>query len=162
MSFEISDRLASCLSLAAEGTAPSRRLVLENDVPELRNNISIYILGITQLRRLAAWTGWQYVQSVDDAGQVTKNGEQDVDKQVGTAASLEEDAERRQHDGKDDLADIAVSLRVRHCLHCVAGSAVEKVVCVLPGGERHGGRCVVQIVVCVIALRRRRVGRCDG
>lgn len=49
-----------------------------------------------------------YVQSVDDAGDVTQDGEQDVDEQVSTAAALEEHTQRWQEDGKDDLADIAV------------------------------------------------------
>jgi len=51
------------------------------------------------------------VQGVDDTGQVAQDGEQDVDQQVGAAAALEEDTERRQDDGKDDLADVAVFVR---------------------------------------------------
>lgn len=31
------------------------------------------------------------VQSVDDAGNVTKDGQQDVDEEIGIAASLKED-----------------------------------------------------------------------
>lgn len=38
---------------------------------------------------------------------VTKNGQEDVDEEVGVAAALEEDTKRRQDDGKKDLADIA-------------------------------------------------------
>jgi triosephosphate isomerase len=41
-------------------------------------------------------------------GNVTKDSQQDVDKEVGVAAALEEHSERRQHNGEDDLADIAV------------------------------------------------------
>jgi hypothetical protein len=37
----------------------------------------------------------------------TQDCEQDVDQEVGTAASLEEDTNRGQEDGKNDLADIA-------------------------------------------------------
>ena len=48
---------------------------------------------------------------------VTKDGQKDVDEEVGVAAALEENTNRRQDDGKKDLADIA-------------------------GGERHDG-CVV-------------------
>lgn len=48
------------------------------------------------------------VQSVDDSRNVTQDGEQDVDEQVGTASALEEDTQRGQEDGKDDLADVAV------------------------------------------------------
>ena len=56
------------------------------------------------------------VQSVDDAGNVTENGEEDVDAEVSTAAALEEDTDGREDDGKNDLADVA-------------------------GGERHVGWC---------------------
>ena len=37
----------------------------------------------------------------------TKNGQQDVDEQVGATATLEEDTERWQEYGEDDFADIA-------------------------------------------------------
>lgn len=47
------------------------------------------------------------IKGVDDAGDVTKNGEQDVDEKVGATATLKEDTERREDDGKDDLADVA-------------------------------------------------------
>ena len=46
---------------------------------------------------------------MDDARNVTKDGQQDVDEQVGIAATLEEDTERRKDDGDDDLADVAVT-----------------------------------------------------
>lgn len=45
---------------------------------------------------------------MDNSRDVTQDGEQDVDEQVGTASALEEDTQRRQEDGKDDLADVAV------------------------------------------------------
>jgi hypothetical protein len=45
---------------------------------------------------------------------VPKDGQQDVDEEIGIASALEEDTERWQHDGKDDLNDVA-------------------------SGERHGG-----------------------
>lgn len=48
------------------------------------------------------------IQGVDDTGDVTQNGEQDVDEQVGAATTLKEDTQRWQEDGKDDLADVAV------------------------------------------------------
>ena len=39
---------------------------------------------------------WAFdLQGVDDSGDVTEDGQQDVDEQVGIAAALEEDAERR-------------------------------------------------------------------
>lgn len=58
------------------------------------------------------------VQSVEDTGNVTQNSEEDVDEEVSSAATLEEDTQRREDDGKKDLADVA-------------------------GGERHVGGCVV-------------------
>ena len=58
------------------------------------------------------------VQGVDDTGQVGQAGQEDVDEEVGAAAALEEDTQRRQEDGKQDLADVA-------------------------GGERHGGGVVI-------------------
>ena len=44
---------------------------------------------------------------MDDAGYVTQDGEQDVDEKVTTASSLEEDTQRWEDDGDDDLADIS-------------------------------------------------------
>lgn len=51
------------------------------------------------------------VQSVDDTGDVTQDGKEDVDEEVGTAATLEEDTHGREDDGKEDLADVASSER---------------------------------------------------
>lgn len=45
----------------------------------------------------------------------TKDGQKQVDEEVGAASTLKEDSERREHDGADDLDDVAgqgVSLRV--------------------------------------------------
>jgi len=45
----------------------------------------------------------------------TKDGQEQVDEEVSAAATLQEDSERREHDGADDLDDVAewgVSLRV--------------------------------------------------
>jgi hypothetical protein len=39
---------------------------------------------------------------------LTKDGETDVDKQVDTAALLKEDTQRREDDGKDDLANVTI------------------------------------------------------
>jgi hypothetical protein len=47
------------------------------------------------------------IQGVDDTRDVTQDGEQDVDEQIGTASALEEDTQRWQENGKDDLADVA-------------------------------------------------------
>lgn len=48
---------------------------------------------------------------MDDAGNVTQDGEEDVDAEVGTTAALEEDTNGREEDGKEDLADVAVERR---------------------------------------------------
>ena len=66
------------------------------------------------------------VQSVDDTGNVTQDGKEDVNEEVGTAATLEEDTHGREDDGKEDLADVASSER-----HVVGW-----------GGEVLLGRCV--------------------
>lgn len=42
------------------------------------------------------------------ARNITKNCQQDVDQKVSTASALEEDTKRREDDGKNDLADIAM------------------------------------------------------
>ena len=55
------------------------------------------------------------VQGVDDTGDVTQDGKQDVDEEVGTASALEEDTDRRQDDGEDDLDDVAVDFVVSLC-----------------------------------------------
>jgi hypothetical protein len=47
------------------------------------------------------------VESVDDTGNVAENGQQDVDEEVGVAATLKEDTKRGQDHGEDDLADVA-------------------------------------------------------
>lgn len=49
----------------------------------------------------------QNVQSMDDAGNVTEDGEQDVDEEISITSSLEEDTQRRQNDSKNDLANVA-------------------------------------------------------
>jgi len=48
---------------------------------------------------------------VDDTGNVTQNGQQDVDEEISAAATLEEDTHGREDDGKEDLADVASSER---------------------------------------------------
>jgi hypothetical protein len=41
-------------------------------------------------------------------GNVTEDGQQDVDEEVGIASTLEEHTQRRQEDGEDNLEDVAV------------------------------------------------------
>ena len=43
----------------------------------------------------------------------TEDSEQDVDAQVGTAATLEEDTDGREEDGKNDLANIAIEKKLK-------------------------------------------------
>ena len=50
--------------------------------------------------------GEDHVQGVDNTGNPTKDGQADVDQQVSTTSALQEDTQRRQDDGEDDLADI--------------------------------------------------------
>lgn len=40
----------------------------------------------------------------------TEDGQEQVDEEVGAAATLKEDTERREHDGADDLDDVAEGL----------------------------------------------------
>jgi len=47
------------------------------------------------------------VQGVNDAGNVTKDCQQDVDEEVSTTSALEEDTKRWEDDGENDLADVA-------------------------------------------------------
>ncbi len=50
--------------------------------------------------------GW-YLQSMDDARDITQYRQEDVDEEVGIATALEEDTDGRQEDGEDDLDDVA-------------------------------------------------------
>lgn len=43
---------------------------------------------------------------MNDSGNVTKNGQQNVDQEISTTSALQEDSQRGQNDGKDNLADI--------------------------------------------------------
>lgn len=47
------------------------------------------------------------IQRMNDAGNITQDGQEDVDAQVGIASTLEEDTQRREEDGKNDLANVA-------------------------------------------------------
>jgi len=50
----------------------------------------------------------QNVQSVKDTRNVTEDGQENADEDLSTASSLEEDTERREDNGEDDLDDVAV------------------------------------------------------
>lgn len=84
------------------GTSISRRhLILQNDIEGVDNagDVSRDWLSARSRRRRCLLLV---------AGYLPKDGEQNVDEKVGTAAALKEDSERREDDGKDDLADVAV------------------------------------------------------
>ena len=49
----------------------------------------------------------KHLQGVDDSGNVTQYGQEDVDEKVGIATALEEDTKGWEEDGEDDLADVA-------------------------------------------------------
>ena len=81
---------------------------------------------------------------MDDSRNVTEDGQEDVDKQVGAAATLEEDAERGQDDGDDDLDDVAegpVSVCATYDRGCAAvgcaASLPERAGKNLRSGKRH-------------------------
>lgn len=50
---------------------------------------------------------------MDDTRDVSEDGQTDIDQEISTAASLEEDTDWREDDGKDDLADVAVEAERR-------------------------------------------------
>lgn len=49
------------------------------------------------------------IEGVDNAGDVTKNGQQNVDKKIRAAAALEKDTQRREDDGEEDFEDVGCS-----------------------------------------------------
>lgn len=55
---------------------------------------------------------------MNDTRDITQDGEQDVDEQVGAATTLEEDTQRWQENGKDDLANVAVGSIVSRRRSC--------------------------------------------
>lgn len=61
---------------------------------------------------------------MDNARQVTQDGEQDVDEEISIAPALKEYTNGRQNDGKDDLADIAVLAKLVLDSHDGANSGV--------------------------------------
>jgi hypothetical protein len=81
------------------------RLVLEDDVQGVDDTGNVCEREVCQrlVQRSVVGEGGKRL--------TTKDGQQQVDEEVGTAAALEEDSERRQHDGADDLNDIAVGAR---------------------------------------------------
>ena len=89
----------------AAGAAPC--LILQDDVTVGRSaKVSkSFRRGRESFRRRDSC---QDVQSVDYAGNITQDGQQNVDEEVGAAAALKEDSYGRQDNGKNDLANVAV------------------------------------------------------
>lgn len=50
-----------------------------------------------------------HIQGVDDTGQPTQDSQTDVDQEVRITSLLQEDTQRGQDDGEDDLADVTIS-----------------------------------------------------
>lgn len=61
------------------------------------------------------------VQSMNDTRNITQDRQQDVDEEVGIAASLEEHSEGREDDGKNDLANVAGIGGSALPAHCAEG-----------------------------------------
>lgn len=82
---------------------------------------------------------------MDDTGDPTKNGQTDVDQEVGIASALQEDTQRRQDEGEDELADVTektsqlgvlnMGARMRHWP--VAGAAAIAARRHLSGAQEH-------------------------
>lgn len=47
-----------------------------------------------------------HVHRVNDTGNPTQDGQTDVDQEIRAAATLQEDTQRGQDDGEDDLANV--------------------------------------------------------
>lgn len=47
---------------------------------------------------------------MEDTGNPTQNGQQDVDQEVAATSALQENTQRRQDDGEEDLADVSVEV----------------------------------------------------
>jgi hypothetical protein len=73
-------------------------------------------------------------------GNVTEDGQENVDEEVGVATTLEEDTQRWEHDGEDNLADVAGKLSVNV-------PSTHNGIIVVPGGERHAGGVVVVLAM---------------
>lgn len=51
----------------------------------------------------------RHVHGVDDTRDPSQDGQTDVDQEVSTTSALQEDTQRGQDDGEDDLADVTVN-----------------------------------------------------
>ena len=48
------------------------------------------------------------LQGMDDTRNITQYCQENVDEEIGIATALEENTKRREEDGEDDLADVAI------------------------------------------------------
>ncbi|KAI9734575.1 MAG: hypothetical protein M1834_002176 [Cirrosporium novae-zelandiae] len=55
----------------------------------------------------------QRKQCMDDTRNVTKDSQANVDEEITVATTLEEYTKRREDDGKDDLANVAMQILAR-------------------------------------------------
>lgn len=51
----------------------------------------------------------RHVHGVDDTRDPSQDGQTYVDQEVRTTSALQEDTQRRQDDGEDDLADVTIN-----------------------------------------------------
>lgn len=78
-------------------------------------------------------------------GNVTEDGQQDVDEEICVAATLEEDTEGREEDGKDDLADVGCGERHVEDVCVLSKRRVGIGAGVVRSGERGWCECVVNV-----------------
>jgi hypothetical protein len=86
------------------------------------------------LYNLLVWTVWRGGCFGGTHGNVTQDGQQDVDEEISIAAALEEDTQRWEEDGKDDLANVAEAM-LAYCKKLSLRRAGIRC------GERHVGGC---------------------
>lgn len=80
-------------------------LVLEDD-------ISIVVLAgldsVSSFHRRRDHRIFRDLQSMDNTRDITKYSEENIDQEVGVAATFEKDTKGRNEDGEDDLADVTI------------------------------------------------------
>jgi hypothetical protein len=63
--------------------------------------------GMSETLSQCLWLGSGLMFGLEEI-LTTEDGQEDVDEEVGAAATLEEDSDGREEDGEDDLDDVAV------------------------------------------------------
>lgn len=81
-------------------------LVLEDD-------ISVIVLAgldsVSSFHRRRGHRIFRDLQGMNNTRDITKYSEENIDQEVGVAATFEKDTKRRDEDGEDDLADVTIS-----------------------------------------------------